>query len=531
MYTNADDGNGQQLYPEIPPALTTRYAAQVWRAWGGVFIFAMLISLVAYGIALTGAIISIDEEIHSGRTGATIQWIAQDRWGMYLLNWLLLPNPVLPFLPLVVGLFANATAATVAVSLWCTSKATPREYLAAAFIVITPVSAFVHQFDTSQYGFFIGVLASVLSVKLFVNATIRSRLLGLVLLVFAISVYQAVALVAVVSYLVWFLGKGILQEVHLNTPKRLIINGLLFGAWLITGAVLHKLSALLTRTLFTNGDGYSLVDGLYDGELPRKSNAFFNTIKEYFWAGMWPMGWQTTVLVSIAALATIVVIVSNHKRNNQFKLLGIAAMFGIFVSPFLLVILTSFPWPTRTMLGIPFAIAGLVWIGLACKALLLRWALVLASIVCSWHYVESINRLMYSDLLSWQHDHDVALQLQEHIITERGTDSGDFRIIVIGAYTPPATPAIRRIETIGASIFEWDRGNPYRVAAILKFLGSDEASGPSLPGDIETALGVFPSMPMWPIDGSVKSVGDVVIVKFGDPTHPQQALFKKHGLN
>lgn len=493
--------------------------ARFWRAWGGVFMFALALSVIAYGLALSSAIISIDEEIHLGLKGATLAWVAQDRWAMYLLNWLLLPNPVLPYLPLLVGLVANSAAATVLASLWCRGeRAGYREYLASAFVVLTPVSLFVHQFDTSQYGFFIGVLISAVSVKLYVRGDKRSRFLGLLCLCFAISVYQAVALVALAAYLVWYLGNEIIGEGSKGRVIKLVIDGVLFGLWMLGAMLLHKGTALLARRLFTDGEGYSLVDGFYSGALPNHGSAWQTSMEKFYLGDMWAMGWQTSALMAIALFASCSAILASRRHKDSSAILGFATLIAILVSPFMLIIVTGFVWPTRTMLGLPIAIAGVVWIGLASPLRVLRYAVVLAALVCSWHYVESVNRLIYADKLSWEHDRELAVELKNRINLARGSEDTHFRVMMVGLYTPPPIPAMLHVETIGASIFGWGQGGSGRLGHMLNIVGMTGVSATGLKDDFHQGIQMGESMPVWPAPGSVVIDDDLIVVKFSEPT-------------
>jgi hypothetical protein len=357
------------------------------------------------------------------------------------------------------------------------------------------------------------------------------RILGLVILVFAISVYQAVALVAAGAFLVWFLGTCVLQNNKGRSVWSLIFYGVQFGLWMFGAVVLHKGSAWVLRKMFTDGKGYSLVDGLYSGDLPRKNMAWLTSMKRYYGSGFWPMGWQTTALLVVATLAAVIVVLTIKQQRRASRLLGVAVLVALLATPFMLVILTGFDWPTRTMLAIPFTIAGMVWLGLGCSVQSVRYAIVVAALVCGWHYIESINRLMYADLLSWKQDQSIAMRLQERINNVRGVSGGQYRVVLIGGYTPPSIPAIRRTETIGASIFSWDGGNPYRVAALLKLMGANEIAGSELPEDMAHAVKASPSMPIWPDQGSVIEIDDLIVIKFGDLSYRQRSLLRKHGID
>jgi hypothetical protein len=61
------------------------------------------VAVAAHGFELFNFNLTIDEEIHAFSSQA-YTWIAQGRWGMFLLNALLIPHPIIPFVPLFVAL-------------------------------------------------------------------------------------------------------------------------------------------------------------------------------------------------------------------------------------------------------------------------------------------------------------------------------------------------------------------------------------------------------------------------------------------
>ncbi len=91
---------------------------------------------------------------------------------------------------------------------------------------------------------------------------------------------------------------------------------------------------------------------------------------------------------------------------------------------------------------------------------------------------------------------------------------------VIGYYERSETSITPKIETIGASFFEWDQGNVYRIVYFLNLLGYSDlrAMPPERRGDF-TQIGN--AMPTWPENGSILIVDDSVLVKFGPYSYAQ----------
>jgi len=75
------------------------------------------VAIAAYGFELFNLNLTIDEELH-GFTSHDTMWIAQGRWGMFLLNRLLIPYPTIPFVPLFVALVFHVAAVLILLEVW-----------------------------------------------------------------------------------------------------------------------------------------------------------------------------------------------------------------------------------------------------------------------------------------------------------------------------------------------------------------------------------------------------------------------------
>ena len=73
------------------------------------------VAIAAYGFELFNLNLTIDEEIHAFASQDTM-WIAQGRWGMFVLNRLLIPYPIIPFVPLFVALLSHVAAVLILLS-------------------------------------------------------------------------------------------------------------------------------------------------------------------------------------------------------------------------------------------------------------------------------------------------------------------------------------------------------------------------------------------------------------------------------
>lgn len=494
-----------------------------WRRCGTLFLFLLGVSVASFGIDLFNLAISIDEEFATLNSGRLPHWIQQDRWGMYLIYGWLLPSPAVPFVSLLIGLVANALAGVVAVALWG-GLGTARGFVAGAFIVSTPVLGFLMHFNTSQYGFYIGLLASVTAVTLFVHGGYARAITGALLMVFAVSVYQAVALGGLVVYLVWVLSRISQGHPEWMRPGRAMRSAALFAAWFAAALIGHKLSSVAARAWFAPDGGYALVDGVYSGAMFERYRwgAVLEQVRGLLLGRAWYMGRRAGVVAAVSALVVLGMI-GRHQRSWGVRGVGVLVLAAACAAPFLLVIATGRVWPTRTMLGLPLLLGGLVFCAMGARVATIRAVVTVLALVCLAHFVIANNRLMYADQLSWARDRDLALKIQDRLAMAGMTEKRTTRLAVLGMPTPRFAPTMIREETIGGSIFAWGDGNPHRIAMLMQTLGSERLVGTRDRDDYRRALHLGESMPDWPSPGSVVLEGDLAVVRFGPATRIQSA--------
>lgn len=70
-------------------------------------------------------------------------------------------------------------------------------------------------------------------------------------------------------------------------------------------------------------------------------------------------------------------------------------------------------------------------------------------------------------------------------------------------------------DVFGASFFEWDNGNPYRMNLLFKTVGENNFEV-VLPDENNQLLMKSKEMPCWPYNGSVAYMEDVVVVKLSE---------------
>lgn len=491
-----------------------------WARFGGLFAVTFLFSLLCFGMEVVGTGLSIDEALHTVRTGAHEAWLWQDRWGMFLLNRYLIPAPTLPYVSTLIGLLSVSASAVLLVCLWGGEQAARRGWLPAMCVVGSPVLAFVVHFSTSVYGFFLGLLIGVGGLCLFVRGGWWRVVLGLVLLTFAVSVYQAIGFALLCAYLMYLLNRVLLNEDQTTTVSRLVRMCVAYGLWFGSGLALHKLSAALVRRAYASEGSYVLVDGVYSRDLLNLHGieVFKEQFRELVIGDSWYIGHASGVLAAICVWVILSRLVTS-RRGILWGGIGLGVLAVSFASPFVLVLITAKPWPVRTYLALPVLFGGLVYAGLNARLGIMRLAVFLVTVVTLWGWMLSNNRLMYADQVRWRLDSALAVRLQDRLALAGYRDGVPTRLVVVGAPDLGRNGVRIKEETIGGSIFEWDQGNSWRVAALLQTLGSRSLQATGTREDSRTALDLAEAMPAWPAEGSVVIRDGLAVVKFGRPAH------------
>lgn len=492
---------------------------------GTLFLIALLAGVLSYGIDLFNLSVSLDEEAQSTVRGGVIQWVHQDRWAMYLINAFVLPTPMVPFISVLMGIVGLALSAVLAIELWGGGR-DARSYAAAAVIVATPVLVFLMHFNTTQYGAFIGMAAGLAGVRLFVAGGWRSILVGWVLVVFALSVYQSIGMAVLCAYLFHALNTQIRHPSREGSLRGLIVRPLGFAVWLAAGAVGHKLSSMLARRLAADDGAYPLVDQAYAGLYWQwyRIERVIEYINFYLLGEKWYLGWPTAAIV-YGGVFLIVTRLVYRERASLGLVVGLLTLALAVVTPFLLVIATGVTfWPTRTLLGFPVLLGGLVFTALGTRSKMARIPFWGITAVCLVGFIISNNRLLYADQQQWVLDRQLIFEIQQRLEVAGMPRDRVTMLAIVGTRRFDPSPGRFEEETIAMSFFSPRmpvRQSNLRIARIMQVFGSSNIYGITTPDLYRRAMDASRSMGVWPADGSIAFVDNIAVVKLSEPLAEQ----------
>lgn len=485
-------------------------------------LFALLV--LVYGFQLFNFNLSIDEEIHANAFHPT-PWVSQWRWGMAVLNRVLLPFTVVPVVPLALGLGFHMLGVLVLLRAWDVVDPT-EQFLIGAVALATPTLAYLYVFDTINYGVGVGLFMTAASIALFARHEGSKRYLAALPAAFALAIYQTFALALVAVYLVWAVRRAASKH-----PEGFPLAPLA-GVVAASGAIYAAGQVIFMAVLDEGSSGY--VEGFFDLEaLRERPGAVVMSVIRTAWVvyrgepSVYAHRlWALPILLTMLLVSfSWIVIRTPHRRASRIALL---LVFPLMVAvPFAGGLLSGGHVALRFLVALPFALAGLVALGLPPRGPARTIVATTAGLVLL-QFAVAANSLFGSSSLAFEQDRVTATRLIHEIELAVGVAGADPQFLeVVGIPDRAGARLIHRFETIGASFFEWDGGNAWRIGLFLQTLGYGDLAG--LPVERRGEfVAVSTAMPDFPAPGSVLVAGDVVVVRFGPYTAGQLASLCPH---
>lgn len=347
-----------------------------------------------------------------------------------------------------------------------------------------------------------------------------SKVIAIICMIWIFSTYQIFVVLyvtmAVFYYLLLYRRWSIIEERKIE-PKQ---YGIIIGQLLIMFLFAMLINTCITKLFFSSSDHYLNNQAMWNtlplGQCLEK--IFLHilqvvTAKGIFYTSFYP----------VTAIISIICAVSDLRKVKTAKLgwLYIAAIIGLQFCPFLLTMYLGSVPVVRAQLVYPMVytcniafIFNKIW-----GKRFIRGIFLTATTVFLWLQTQSTMRLIYTDQIRIQEDLHLASLVEQSIQME--TKGLQKPIAFVGTYTSKLNAACAIGETIGLSIFNVDSNeSPHylvssmRICNILKTLGySFHAVNDT---QILEARKEALDMPIWPTQGSIKDVGEYVIVKLSD---------------
>jgi hypothetical protein len=228
------------------------------------------------------------------------------------------------------------------------------------------------------------------------------------------------------------------------------------------------------------------------------------------------------VLFWIVLIVTVVQLLA-APQSVAVKIIGLLALTASLCAPLLMHLLNAGYMPPRTVLGVPFVLAGLVFSASFNSGRALRILLALMVAACFFKFAVVNSRYALANQLNWKADQDLSLLVLQRIhsaLQSVPDQSPPYPVVLVGALRPHESPLYVHRDVIGSSFYYANGGNTSRVVGLLRSMrqfGFREATAE----ESLAVAGQAGSMPVWPADGSVGVVKNVIVVKIGEYTPHQ----------
>ncbi len=421
-------------------------------------------------------------------------WIAQGRWTVFVMELLVMREPVLPFVP--IAIFGSCLAVGYVIYL----NAIGRNPDAVASLITFPLFSsfptwsFITEFQANTPAIGIGVLACCVAIALLrpmlytpsasagaYFAWVPNGALASLLIAVAAGTYQTVPLLFVV------LGLAAIMFGAMDDPKgsvRMVLRGVIVLAIVCAiGLALYFIILSVFLAIYATEvayiDNFIRVDQLL--EQPAKTLAsslqfawkVYSGDRRFYVATAWAFG--IVIALSFLALA-----LTPQLKNRPAVHVSVMFIHGaILLIPFAMTPIAGGTMPIRSLIGVPAVIWTCAYLTITTPVAWLGRASLYVTAIAIFQTLYSVYLYQTNGIVVRQRDAATAAAIY-HKIAEQQPEwdrSRMYPVLVYGAW--PFKSHYRRASssTAGASFFEWDGGNRSRVVSFMNILGYHNIAG------------------------------------------------------
>jgi len=210
------------------------------------------------------------------------------------------------------------------------------------------------------------------------------------------------------------------------------------------------------------------------------------------------------------------------------RLTGVVMLIAAIAAPVMMLMLNAGTMPPRTLLGVSYVLAGLVFFAASSSSNILRTTTAVLAISCFYNFSVINNRYAFSNQMSWLADRELSVLLLDKIqsainkLPVKTDPFAQFPLEIVGWHEYLETPIFVHREVIGASFYTWGAGDAGRVTRLFRTMGVTDYR-PATTQEKLSLVEATQHMPSWPYDGSVDIINGIVVVKLRD-YNPNQIL-------
>lgn len=469
------------------------------------YLFTCFIAVITYGFALTNYTLTVDSE------SPIYPWFSLEhgRWGTNLIRYHIF-NGHMPYFTLLLGLLALSLSAVELTKVFKFTNI--KAYVFCALFVSIPQIAYSIAFTMQADVVPIGFLAAVTGTRLFtenysapsVIKKYSNLCIAALLIMFAVACYQALALVPVIIFLIYFF-----QETFSDSfdTKSKIKELFFFGLLMISSFILYYISVKIICPPGNGGYLSSYMSG-NENRLKTIASVLLKNLTGSFYYGnrLFPIA----VLLLLAAIYITI-------KSKKHTLMRIIALFCMLILPYgFSFFITSGYHPPRIYLttGIVFAFILVYFLP---EKKFQKQYIQFCALICIVH-IYFITSLFHSANSIYNNDKETAKKI-DLLITRKYPEFNPAEDYV---YFYGCLPwehhnkyRLENSEIFGGSLFSWDNGNNWRIINFFKVTDIADYRFMDHRESYYNAVDSLKNMPTWPNPESVKKVGNVILVKLG----------------
>jgi hypothetical protein len=495
-------------------------------------IYLLVVGVLAFGVDIFSFSLNIDSENHAYYFGAQGGWVAQGRWGMYVLSLLLLPDVVMPWVPILIAVVGAVIGAAFLVHTLSPVRSAA-DYIAAPIAIACPVIYFAFYFTTLGYGVGVAFAVTGLGIYCLSRGKWLTAMVAALCFCFGIAVYQAVLPMIAVLFGLYVVSYVIERPdftfAHVLKHMALFVVSLLLAYALyttISKLLLHYMEITFDSGYMSNFMSYQLTT-------------------DYFWQTMkktWPiavnyyMGGKDYYLYNLLslrllfafALAVTLFRIACAPASGWVRVVAVLLLLAVLIAPMVMHLLNSGYMPPRTVMGVPQVLAGLVFFAMGSRSKIVQSITAVLAIACLYNFCVANNRYAFSNYMVWQADRELSVKIQDRIgavlpkIAPVSNPHEVYPIELVGWIEYPETSIFTQREVIGASFYKWAAGDVERVERLFRTMGVSRYRAATR----EERLSVVEraqAMPAWPYEGSVDVINGIIVIKLRE-YNPNQLM-------
>lgn len=472
------------------------------------FFAAVAVSLLAFGFQMTNLILHHDDVLQIFIED-TILGHFLGRWGLGWLHLYTQNDYFMPFLQMTEGMVQMGIYGVLVAHFWGARK-TLDIALVATVLCVFPYMAHIYQYNTAMALYPLAHLLAALGVIVATRATILRVAAGALLIMAALSIYQAVIANAAAIFLIWLLIRSLFKAPNeAFVSAAMIRSTVAVSVAAVVGGLLYLLGVSLMDVQFDSEQGANAAFSLSGGWDPvyaarmglEGSRAFFLWPENYF-----PGYLKNAQLILMAAAAVFCVWIP---KRLWAKLAAVAILIAACLAPRILQFIhPQGNYHSLTLTAYAVVVAGALTIILRAARPVVRNASVIVALFLLAGFVIQCNWISTVNYLNSQAHFAALTQLLARIRSLPGAQWDGKTIAVVGTYDMSSAYPFK--PSAGVAPKFMDAEHMGQLARLLRDDATFVQADQTMPKVLEYAA----THPAWPNPAGVGVVDGMGVIVF-----------------